>query len=323
MGYMPEGVNCNEIIYEIAARNTFGTKMDLADVIPYYLQTRYGVCDDRLIWAWTDFCREVLNGQLLISGESALCARPSLNVQHTSSWSKIPNPFVDQTVLVDYIKTLLAYYDELKENPAYCKDLMEAARQAISNLSWYFVDRIKTAYNGRNLEALSHFGNKLLALIDLQEAIVGTDSDMLLGTWLEKAKRHGKTSAEKAYFEWNARVQITLWADREGAASLRDYSAREWQGLLSDFYRPRWESFISRLEISLLTQTPLAEIQHYDEELPFVYRKKAYPTEPVGDLRAAVMRALDTILSTKITHRVENEVQDDFETNVAKDLVEG
>ena len=321
MGYMPEGVNCNEIIYEIFARNAFGTKTELEDFIPYYLKTRYGICDERLTRAWLDFCREVLNGQLLISGESALCARPTLNVQHTSSWSKIPNPFVDQTVLIEYIRTLLSYYDGLKENPAYCKDLMEATRQALSNLSWYFVDRIKTAYAARNLEAVSHFGGEILSLIDLQEAVVGTDKDMLLGTWLEKAKRHGKTSAEKAYFEWNARVLITLWADREGAVSLRDYSAREWQGLLSDFYRPRWESFISRLEISLLTQAPLADIHHYDEELPFVYRKKAYSTSPVGDLREAVMRALDKIGSTKITHQMETDVQDDFETKVAKDLV--
>ena len=320
MGYMPEGVNCNEIIYEIIAHNAFGAKTRLEDFIPYYLKTRYGLCDERLTRVWLDFCSEVLNGQLLISGESALCARPTLGVQHTSSWSKIPNPFVDQTILLQYVRTLLDYYDALGENPAYRKDLMEAARQAVSNLSWYFVEQIRTAYSRGSAEALSYFGGELLTLIDLQEAIVGTDKDMLLGVWLEKAKRHGETPAEKAYFEWNARVQITLWADREGAVSLRDYAAREWQGLLSDFYRPRWESFISRLEISLLTQTPLAEIRHYDEELPFVYRKKAYPTEPVGDLRRAVIAALEKIDSIKVPHQAEIEVQDDLETKVAKDL---
>ena len=317
MGYMPEGVNCNEIIYEILAHNTFADGNDLDSFIPYYLTTRYGICDEQLVMAWTRLCREVLNGEQLISGESGLCARPTLTNQRTSSWSKKPNPFVDQSVLVDYMETMLGYYGTLQTNPAYRKDLMEAARQAISNLSWYFVNRIQTAYGEKNLAALSRFGAELLSLIDLQETIVGTDKDMLLGTWLEKAKRFGRTPAEKAYFEWNARVQITLWADREGAVQLRDYSAREWQGLLSDFYRPRWESFISRLEISLLTESPLAEIHHYDEELPFVYRKKAYPTEPTGDLRVAVMNAIAKIRSTKIVHQIEEEKQADFETNVA------
>lgn len=316
MGYMPESVNCNEIIYDILARNAFGEKTDLESYLPYYLNTRYGVCDENLVKAWTLLCREVLNGELMISGESALCARPSLNVRRTSSWSKMPNPFMDQSVLVEYIETMLGYYDSLKDNPAYCKDLMEATRQALSNLSWYFTSMIQLAYNEKNLDALSRFGNELLNLIDLQEAVVGTDKDMLLGKWLEKAKKLGKTPAEKAYFEWNARVMITLWADREGAAQLRDYSAREWQGLLSDFYRPRWESFISRLEISLLTNTELKEINNYDEELPFVYRKKAYTTTPAGDLRVAVTNALNKIRSTKIAHKIDEEKQDDFEANV-------
>lgn len=316
LGYMPEGVNCNEIIYEILARNMFEGKTDLESFLPYYIKSRYGIKDDALASAWVRLCRVVLNGEVDVSGESALCARPTLTTQRTSSWSKKPNPFVDQSALIDYIQAMLAHYDALKDNPAYKKDLMEATRQALSNLSWFFTNRIQTAYAEKNLDALSYYGAEILNLIDLQEAVVGTDADMLLGKWLEKAKRLGKTPAEKAYFEWNARVQITLWADREGARQLRDYAAREWQGLLSDFYRPRWESFISRLEISLLTGKPFAEIQHYDEELPFVYRKKAYPTEPSGDLRLAVEAALDKIRTTKITHKIETEKQADFETNV-------
>ncbi len=320
MGYMPEGVNCNEIIYEILARNAFADKTELEDFIPYYLKTRYGICDEKLANVWVRLCREVLDGEVNISGESALCARPTLTVSRTSSWSKKPNPFVDQSVFIDYISAMLEHYDELKNNPAYCKDLMEAARQALSNLSWFFANRIQTAYGAGDIDALSYYGNEMLTLIDLQEAVVGTDADMLLGKWLEKAKRLGKTPAEKAYFEWNARVQITLWADREGAAQLRDYAAREWQGLLSDFYRPRWESFISRLEISLLTGAPLAEINHYDEELPFAYRKKEYPTVPTGDLGKAVRNALDKLKNTKVAHKIETEKQADFEANVANDL---
>ena len=316
MGYMPEGVNCNEIIYEILQYNAFGEGLELEDFIPYYLKTRYGVSDEGLTAIWLRFCREVLNGELLISGESALCARPTLENKRTSSWSKRPNPFVDQSVLVEYITVMLGYYDALRDNPAYRKDLMEAARQAASNLSWFFFDRIQTAYTEGNLSAVSHFGAEILTLLDLQEALVATDGDMLLGKWLEKAKRHGRTPAECAYFEWNARVQITLWGDRSGAVKLRDYSAREWQGLLSDFYRPRWESFISRLEISLLTGAPLEEIQHYDEELPFVYRKKVYPTEPSGNLRSAVIAILDKVRETKISHKLDG-AQDDFETNFA------
>ena len=171
-------------------------------------------------------------------------------------------------------------------------------------------------FNPAKLCKLSSHRNQLF---DLQTAIVATDGDMLLGRWLEKAKRHGKSPAERSYFEWNARVLITLWASREGAAQLHDYAAREWQGLLEDFYRPRWESFITRLELSLLTDTPLEPINHYDEELPFVYRKKQYPTEPFGDLRKAVRAALDKIAATDVAHKDGNsEKQDTIEEAVVK-----
>ena len=317
-GYMPEGVNCTEFIFEEASYNTFGDSTSLEAFIRYYLTTRYGICTDELISVWKEFCKKVLNGKQLISGESALCARPSLSTEKTSLWSKAPNPYTDQTVLINYIKVMLTYYDDLKGNPAYMKDLTEAARQAVANLSWYFVKQLQISYKNRDSAMVSFFANELMSLFDIQSAIVSTDSDMLLGVWLEKAKRHGKNDAEKAYFEWNARTQITLWASRKGADQLRDYAAKEWQGLLEDFYRPRWEAFISRLQISLLTDTPLEKINHYDEEVPFTYLRKAYPTKPFGELRKAVISALEKIERTKIDFKAETDENSDFAQNVMK-----
>lgn len=317
-GYMPEGINCVEFIYEIASYNTFGQSTSLEDFIRYYLNVRYGLCNEELFSAWLGFCKEVLNGKQLISGESALCARPTLNTCKTSLWSKTPNPYMNQTTLINYIKVMLSYYDELKEIPAYLKDLTEASRQAVANLSWYFVKELQIAYHNKDTDGVTFFGNELLGLFDIQSAIVSTNRDMLLGVWLEKAKRHGKNDAEKAYFEWNARTQITLWASRESASQLRDYSAREWQGLLEDFYRPRWEAFISRLQISLLTGKSLDVINHYDEEVAFTYLKKSYPSEPFGDLKTAVITALEKIDSTEIDYKDETEEQPTFVENVMK-----
>lgn len=318
MGYMPEGVNCNEIIYEILAHNAFHDRCDLKTAVDSYLTVRYGGKTPALAAAFVALCHEVLDGKQTLSGESALCARPTLTVKSTSTWGKGANPYLDQHVLCDCIAEMLAVYDRFGDNPTYRKDLMELSRQAISNLSWHFVAELLAAYTAGDAEALSAFGEGLLSLFDLQAAIVATDGDMLLGRWLEKAKRHGVTAAERAYFEWNARTQITLWADREGAAQLHDYAAREWQGLLEDFYRPRWESFLSRLEISLLTGTALSEIHHYDEELPFVYRKKCYPTEPFGDLYAAATAALERLTATSIVHRKTDSIRESIEEAVMK-----
>ena len=317
-GYMPEAVNCTEFIFEAAAYNAYGDSISLKDFIAYYLTTRYGMCNEELMSVWYEFCKQVLNGRELISGESALCARPTLSTRKTSLWSKEPNPYTDQTPLINYIRVMLGCYDALRENPAYLKDLTEAARQAVANLSWYYVRELQKAYESKNSDRVSFFGGELLELFDIQSAIASTNRDMLLGVWLEKAKRHGRTDAQRAYFEWNARTQITLWASREGAVQLRDYAAKEWQGLLEDFYRPRWEAFISRLQISLLTGRPLEDISHYDEEVAFTYQKKSYPTEPFGDLREAVLTALKKIDSTEITYSPEAAQHTSFAENVMK-----
>ena len=319
MGYMPESVNCNEIICEIVSWCAFADEGGLDRFLPYYLSTRYGKGSEKLLPAWRTLCREAMDGQGRISGESALCARPTLTVRNTSTWAKEPNPNMDQSAIADFLEAMLGAYDEFGNNAAFRRDLMEAARQAVANLSWHYADRIQHAYAEKKPDELSEYGRRMLSLFDLQTAIVSTHGDMLLGKWLEKAKRHGHTPAEKAYFEYNARLQITLWGDREAAALLRDYAAREWQGMLEDFYRPRWESFISRLEISLLTDTPLEEIRHYDEELPFVYRKKEYPVTPSGDLRQAAAAALREIRSAGVVFQ-EAQAQSDFEENVLRTI---
>ena len=261
-----------------------------------------------------------MNGKSLFCGESALCARPALDVRHTSTWSPKPDPEADQSLLVGFIEALLEEYDRLKDNPAYRRDLMDAANSLIANYSWHIVSKIKGAYAAKDPDALSRHGGELLTLIDLECELVSSFPDMRLGTWLEKAKRHGRTAAEKAYFEWNARTLVTLWGDRTAAALLRDYAARSWQGLLEDFYRPRWESFLSRLELSLLTGRELEPVNAYDEELPFVYRKKTYSTTPSGDLPAAVLSVLGMVHGDSCAGHAEAGDRTSFEENVRKSL---
>jgi alpha-N-acetylglucosaminidase len=69
------------------------------------------------------------------------------------------------------------------------------------------------------------------------------------------ARSCGITDKEKALYEWNARVQITTWGNRYCAdtGGLRDYAHKEWQGLLADFYMPRWNMFFDHLRQDLLS----------------------------------------------------------------------
>jgi len=302
IGMMPESVNCGEMIYSIYAENTYRTASMKPDAfVRKYMIERYGSENESLYESLKKVFYNIFNTEKNASdGESGLCARPGLDVRNTSMWSRYANPYDKQEDMIFYIKTMLNNYDELKEYGGFRLDLLEAARQSVNNLSWYMIEKIKVSYKNKDLSQLSYWGEELLSLFDLQSALLRTNKNYLLGTWLEKAKRLGKTPAEKAYFEWNARTLITLWGDKKGAADLRDYSAREWQGLLDDFYKPRWERFISRLEISLLTGKKFIPADDYNEEVAFTFEKKKYPTKPSGDLKKAVENILAKVTSVEI-----------------------
>ncbi|MBE6804992.1 MAG: alpha-N-acetylglucosaminidase [Ruminococcaceae bacterium] len=327
IGYMPESVNANEIFYSIFADNAFGEGYkSVEDFIKAYTRDRYGrACDDI-----TDTLKKVFVTSFhidrLLGAESGLCARPSLTVRNVSAYSNFACPYIDQSVLVNHVKALFSHYDEFSNMGGYKRDLLEATRQILNNLSWYFIEEMKTAYKNKDIDGVSKNGAELLGLYKLQNALVSTDKKFLLGTWLEKAKACGKTPAEKAYFEWNARHQITLWAAEKGSGyspnstegGLRDYAAKEWNGMLEDFYKPRWERFISRLQISLLTGKELEPINNYHEELGFVYEKKSYPTEPFGCLKTAVKNIIEKVDSVKFEYKEYKPGGIPFEEFIAK-----
>lgn len=321
IGYMPESVNCNEILYAINVENAFGDGFEtVEEFLRTYTKDRYGNDYSDIVDALLKVFLVSFHIDRPLGGESGLCARPSLDVRSASAWSTPAKPYLDQTILVDYVKVMFSHYDEMEKFGGYRSDLLEATRQILNNLSWYYIEKIKESYKAKDLEGLSKWGNELLSLYDLQTALMACDKNRMLGTWLKKARRFGKTAAEKTYFEWNARTQITLWGDKNAAKFLRDYSAREWHGMLNDFYKPRWERFISRLELSLLTGKNYEKVDNYNQEIGFTFEKKKYPSKPYGNLKTAVENIINKVCSEKIEYKVYGESQDTFLENVLKDM---
>ena len=133
---------------------------------------------------------------------------------------------------------------------------------------------------------------RFFRLFSLQEEIVASDGHFLLSKWLERAKAQGRDEPEKRWFEFYARVQITTWERQPHGLVSTNMPPREWQGMLSDFYRPRWEAFVSMLELSLYAGKPLPAYRDYDREIMFAYGRKDYPLRPQGDPGKTVGRFL-------------------------------
>jgi alpha-N-acetylglucosaminidase len=68
------------------------------------------------------------------------------------------------------------------------------------------------------------------------------------------ARAWGQTEEEKTLLEFNARNQVTLWGPR---GEIADYASKQWSGLLSSYYLPRWQMFFQRIGMALRDNMPL------------------------------------------------------------------
>lgn len=294
IGYMPEAIVADEVFFDIISHISIKEEQPTLDEwLCEYIRIRYGSYSSNLYNAWKILCHSVyISDGICGPRESGLCSRPSLSVDRVSTWGS-PQFNYDRDKLIEATKLILSEYDNYHNIQTYRFDLTDCLRQCVADLSWDYIDGIKESYANKDSYALRYNADQLLNLFDLQESLVSTNQHMLLGKWLDMAKRYGKTPAEKALFEFNARTQITLWGDRSGSVELHDYAAKEWSGLLADFYKPRWEAFIGLLLASLETGCELCSFEQYDYEAVFCFTQKEYSCEPKGNLKEIALKIIE------------------------------
>lgn len=296
IGIIPEGIEDNEILYDIFA--DLAIRQEAIDPDAWLrrrLEIRYGFVTPEVEEGW-----KIIRDELLVYDtekdpkESALLTRPTLTVNKVSAYSGTRFPFEPKRA-EEALRLLCTAQDKLLATESGRLDLIDLARATIANLAWIYLVGIQKAYKYKEEDYFEESVAKFMQCYDIQEKVVACDKHLMLGPWLERAKANGNTPAEKAYFEFLARTLVTLWANRQGAEELRDYAAKEWDGMLSDFYRPRWESYINILRRAMLTGEQPMEYTRYDAEYLFTTLSKCYPTEAYGDPKEALALVLDAL----------------------------
>ena len=178
-----------------------------------------------------------------------------------------------------------------KGNNNFEYDLVDIVRQAIAERGRLTEKVAEAAYAAGDRVLYKEAADRFLRLILLQDKLLGTRSEFKVGTWIGRARSLGNTAGEKDLYEWNARVQITTWGNRNAAddGGLRDYAHREWNGILKDFYYMRWKTWFDYQMQRLEGKNP-AEIDFYAIEEPWTKATNAYPSEPEGDCIPTVKR---------------------------------
>lgn len=252
-GFTMEGSGNNPVMFELMSELPWrDEKFTKEEWIREYAKARYGSVEPEVLKAW-----EILSGSIYNCPagnnqqgphESIFCGRPSLNNFQVKSWSKMRN-YYDPASTLEAAKLMAAAADKYKGNNNFEYDLVDIVRQALADQGRRQYLATIADYNSFSRKSFSRNAQRFLDMLLLQDKLLGSRKEFRLGTWTEAARNAGQTKEEKDLYEWNARVQITTWGNRVCAndGGLRDYANKEWNGLLRDFYYPRWETYFRAL----------------------------------------------------------------------------
>jgi len=288
VGITPEAIENNPVMYELLYELPWREKrFSRSKWIEEYVQARYGTDDEALQQAWALLSDGIYNSpkekHQQGTHESLFCARPDLDVNTASTWA-FSKDYYNPKEVMKAAGLMLSVGDKLKGNNNYEYDLVDVLRQAIAEKGRLTLKVASAAYKAEDKELFGIASNRFLKLILLQDELLATRKEFRVGNWTEMARKIGNTPEEKNLYEWNARVQITTWGNREVAdkGRLHDYAHKEWSGILKDFYYQRWKMYFEGLIASLDGRT-LPIIDWYAVEEPWTRISDTYSAKPEGD----------------------------------------
>jgi len=248
IGLAPEGIEQNPALFELMLENVWkDTPTDADAWVTGYAKRRYGKADPQMNEAWNILLNTVYSGGLTEGGnESIIVARPTFDKKIDRVLTGIP---YDPLKLVKAWGLFISASPQLKSSDGFEYDLVDVTRQVLANYASPLQQKMVAAYQQRDMVAFKKYNTEFLQLMDDMDELLATRQDFLLGKWISEARANGITAKEKDLYEFNARDLVTLWGDKE--SGLREYSNRQWSGLIKGYYKPRWEMFFSMLDASL------------------------------------------------------------------------
>ena len=319
-GFTMEGSETNPIMYELMSELPWRSeKIEKEKWVMEYIAARYGidrkdldtVTNNRnnpyahLFAAWHRLADGILNcprgNNQQGPSESIFCSRPSLDSYQASSWSKMTG-YYDPSTTLEAATMMASFGDKLRGNDNYEYDLVDVCRQAIADRGRMVFHQLVADFKSFDKKSFKRHKGQFLDLLLSQDSLLATRSEFRVGRWIEQAKKVATNDEEARLYEWNARVQITTWGNRYCAdtGKLRDYAHKEWDGLLRDFYYPRWKHFLQILEDELEGRLPVLPIGNssqlksaqdnpaltvdwYAMEEPWTLQRNTYGAEAEGD----------------------------------------
>ncbi|GGJ98837.1 hypothetical protein GCM10007063_21410 [Lentibacillus kapialis] len=301
---MPEASDNNPVAFDFLSELAWrDTPVNLDTWFSKWTERRYGDFDQHAVNAWQALQESAYS--MPADGwseaqDGLFGAEPSLSATKAASWSPSSMRY-DPNTFAKALPELLKVDSSLRTSSAYKYDLMDVTRQVISNESRILLPRIKAAYNAKNREKFNELSDQWLHWMKLLDQVVGTNKQTMIGPWLEKARSFALNEEGAANLEYDARTLLTVWGNRSGSeAGLQDYSNREWQGLVGDYYYSRWKAYFDSLDKALKTGENPKSIDWYEFGNNWAKQTNDYPLESTGDIYELAQQVYDELASQSL-----------------------
>jgi alpha-N-acetylglucosaminidase len=150
----------------------------------------------------------------------------------------------------------------LRSVPEFVFDLVELTRQLLANRMLDIYLALISVYSDSSSTAqdVAAAGQPILDLFSDLDALLYTNENYLLSTWIADAKQWAHGNASYAtYLEYQARNQITLWGPTAGP--INDYASKQWAGLVGEYHAERYRLFIAALSEAKASGEPFNATQ--------------------------------------------------------------
>ena len=243
LGSTLEGFDCNPFMYQFIFEKAWDKDVhkEIGAYSDALADSRLGGEYDKGREAWRKLLGNIYVDRSVPGHSPILNLRPSFG--RSSSYHSSVRFTYHNDELLDVVKLLLACPSETS---SYGFDIVNLTRQWLSNRFEEEFAKYKEAYSVKDYALMKEKRDLLSGIFDDMERLLSTQNYFLVGKWIADARAWGKDEAEADYFETDARNLLTSWGDRGNI--LTDYADRTWAGLVSTYYKGRWEMFFDAVE---------------------------------------------------------------------------
>jgi alpha-N-acetylglucosaminidase len=233
MGLTMEGIDQNAVVYELATDAMWRTSpIDVDGWIEQYLTCRYGACPAEIKAAW-DVLRRVVYDGAGPSDISRYMTRPRADAGCEAG--------PELAELRGVVEAYLTCASQFGGHPLFLRDLVDIEKRYLAECGGPMLLEFWNAHDRGDDAGMARHSTRYLKLLLDIDLLVGTQEAYRMSNWVTAARAMGRDKAEADLMERNARMQVTVW----GGPVLHDYAAKEWNGLIREFYAERWRQLFA------------------------------------------------------------------------------